>query len=122
MMLVESVARLTELAHGPLTLLSRMTTWRAPTTRIPPNRKSVDGSVARIVFPSIRTLSRSSTPNCTCTPVTDPAEVNVLFETTAPEVPTRRAQAPGLQLTVLCENRTLGTASPGPKKSPAKYV
>src|SRR2546428_6215704 len=122
MRLVESVARLNELAHGPVTMLSRITAWRAPTSRIPPNRKSVDGAVATIVFASMRTLSRSSTPNCTCTPVPDPAEVKVLFEITAPDVPARRMQAPALQVTVLCENRTLGTGRPGPKKSPATYA
>src|SRR5213083_1447371 len=101
MMLVESVARLNELAHGPVTMLSRITAWRAPINRIPPNRKSVDGAVATIVFPSIRTLSRFSTPNCTSTPVKDPAEVKVLLEITAPDVPARRVQPPGLQVTVL---------------------
>src|SRR5438094_2698883 len=31
-------------------------------------------------------------------------------------------QAPGLQVTVVCVNRTPGTGRPGPKKSPAKYA
>src|SRR2546422_5546858 len=57
-MLIERDARLNELAQGPVTMLSRTTACRAPTSRIPPNRKSVDGAVATIVFPSIRTLSR----------------------------------------------------------------
>src|SRR6184192_3928029 len=121
-MLIERDARLNELAQGPVTMLSRTTASRAPTSRIPPNRKSVDGAVATTVLPSIRTLSRSSTPNCTWTPVTDPGEVNVLFETTALDVPARKMQAPGLQVTVLCVNRTPGTGRPGPKKSPAKYA